>query len=121
MSQCCEINILRRREKWQIFSFLPLPTDPGSAKFLTAPSATTNKFLNQTKTVYTIVPVSPFNYHSFRKKYFFKKVEWVVFTETDIDGSLAGISDFSEDIVSKTGSDSGGISSLDGSKSDTGI
>ena len=40
---------------------------------------------------------------------------------SDIDGSLAGISDFSEDIVSNTGSDSGGISSLDGSKSDTGI
>ena len=38
---------------------------------------------------------------------------------SDINGSLAGISDFSEDTVSETGNDSGGISSHDGSKSDT--
>ena len=39
----------------------------------------------------------------------------------DVNGSLAGISDFSEDIVSEAGSDSSGISpsSHDGSKSDT--
>ena len=36
----------------------------------------------------------------------------------DINGSLAGISDFGEDIVSETGSHSGGISSHDGGKSD---
>ena len=36
----------------------------------------------------------------------------------DINGSLAGISDFGGDIVSKAGSDSGGISSHDGSKND---
>ena len=28
MSQCCEMNILQCREKCQIFSVLPLPTDP---------------------------------------------------------------------------------------------
>ena len=38
---------------------------------------------------------------------------------SDINDSLAGTSDFSEDIVSETGSDSGGISRHDGSKSDT--
>ena len=37
----------------------------------------------------------------------------------DIDGSLAGISDFGKDIVSGAGSDLTGISSHDGSKSDT--
>ena len=37
----------------------------------------------------------------------------------DIYGSLAGISDFGEDIVSKAGRASGGISSHDGSKNDT--
>ena len=37
----------------------------------------------------------------------------------DINGSLADISDFGEDIVSEAGSDSGGISSHDGSKNDT--
>ena len=38
----------------------------------------------------------------------------------DINGSLAGILDFGEDIVSKAGSDSGGISSHgDGCKNDT--
>ena len=37
----------------------------------------------------------------------------------DINGSLAGILDFGEDIVSKAGSDSGGISSHDGSRNDT--
>ena len=37
----------------------------------------------------------------------------------DINGSLAGISDFGEDIVSEAGSDSGGTSSHDGSKNDT--
>ena len=37
----------------------------------------------------------------------------------DISGSLSGISDFGEDIVSEAGSDSSGISSHDGSKSDT--
>ena len=37
----------------------------------------------------------------------------------DINGSLAGISDFVEDIVSEAGSASGGISSYDGSKNDT--
>ena len=37
----------------------------------------------------------------------------------DINSSLAGILDFGEDIVSKAGSDSGGISSHDGSKNDT--
>ena len=37
----------------------------------------------------------------------------------DINGSMAGISDFGEDIVSEAGSDSSGISSHDGSKSDT--
>ena len=39
----------------------------------------------------------------------------------DINGSLAGISDFGEDIVSEVGSDSSGIShsSHDGSKSGT--
>ena len=37
----------------------------------------------------------------------------------DINGSLAGISDFGEDIASGAGSDSGGISSQDCSKSDT--
>ena len=36
----------------------------------------------------------------------------------DINGSLADISDFSEDIVSEAGSASGGISSHDGSKND---
>ena len=39
---------------------------------------------------------------------------------SNTNGSLAGITDFSEDIVSETCSDSGGISSHDGSKSDTG-
>ena len=37
----------------------------------------------------------------------------------DINGSLASILDFGEDIVSEAGSDSGGISSHDGSKNDT--
>ena len=37
----------------------------------------------------------------------------------DINGSLAGISDFGEDIVSEAGSASGCISSHDGSKNDT--
>ena len=37
----------------------------------------------------------------------------------DVNGSLAGISDFSEDIVSDAGTTSGGISSHDGSKNDT--
>ena len=37
----------------------------------------------------------------------------------DINGSPVGISDFGEDIVSEPGSDSGGISSHDGMKSDT--
>ena len=37
----------------------------------------------------------------------------------DINGSLAGISDFGEDIVSEAGSASGGISSHGGSKKDT--
>ena len=37
----------------------------------------------------------------------------------DINGSLADISDFGEDIVSEAGSVSGGISSHDGSKNDT--
>ena len=37
----------------------------------------------------------------------------------DINGSLADISDFGEDIVSEAGSASGGISSHDGSKNDT--
>ena len=36
-----------------------------------------------------------------------------------INGSLAGVLGFSEDIVSETGSDSGGISSHDGIKSYT--
>ena len=36
----------------------------------------------------------------------------------DINGSLAGILDFGEDIMSEAGSDSGGISSHDGSKND---
>ena len=36
----------------------------------------------------------------------------------DINDSLAGMLDFGEDIVSKAGSDSGGISSHDGSKND---
>ena len=38
----------------------------------------------------------------------------------DINGLLAGISDFGEDIVSEAGSTSGSISSHDGSKNDTG-
>ena len=37
----------------------------------------------------------------------------------DINGSLAGISDFGEDIVSEAGSASGGISSHNDSKNDT--
>ena len=37
----------------------------------------------------------------------------------DINGSLADISDFGEDIVLETGSALGGISSHDGSKNDT--
>ena len=37
----------------------------------------------------------------------------------DINDSLAGIFDFGEDIVSEAGSDSGGISSHDGSRNDT--
>ena len=37
----------------------------------------------------------------------------------DINGSLAGIIDFGEDIVSEAGSASDGISSHDGSKNDT--
>ena len=37
----------------------------------------------------------------------------------DTNGSLAGISDFGEDIVSEAGSASGGISSHDGSKNET--
>ena len=37
----------------------------------------------------------------------------------DINGLLPGTSDFIEDIVSEAGSDSGGISSHDGSKNDT--
>ena len=37
----------------------------------------------------------------------------------DINGSLAGISDFGKDLVSEAGSASGGISSHDGSKNGT--
>ena len=37
----------------------------------------------------------------------------------DMNGSLAGISDFGEDIMSEVGSASGVISSHDGSKNDT--
>ena len=37
----------------------------------------------------------------------------------DINGLLAGISYFGEDIVLEAGSDSGGISSHDGSKNET--
>ena len=37
----------------------------------------------------------------------------------NINGSLAGISEFGEDIGSEAGSDSSGISSHDGSESDT--
>ena len=37
----------------------------------------------------------------------------------DINGLLAGMSDFGEDIVAEAGSASGGISSHDGSKNDT--
>ena len=37
----------------------------------------------------------------------------------DINGSLAGISDFGEDVVSEAGGASDGISSYDGSKNDT--
>ena len=37
----------------------------------------------------------------------------------DINSSLAGISDFGEDLVSEAGNDSCGVSSHDGSKSDT--
>ena len=37
----------------------------------------------------------------------------------DINGSLASILDFGEDVVSKAGSDSGGISSHNGNKNDT--
>ena len=37
----------------------------------------------------------------------------------DINGSLAGILDFGEDIVSEAGCDSGGVSSHDGSKNDS--
>ena len=37
----------------------------------------------------------------------------------DINGSLADISDFGEDVVSEAGSASGGISSHDGSKNNT--
>ena len=40
---------------------------------------------------------------------------------SSFNGSLAGISDFGEDIVSEAGSASGGISSHDGSKNDTDI
>ena len=36
-----------------------------------------------------------------------------------VNGSLTGISDFGEDMVSEAGSDSSGISSHDGSKNDT--
>ena len=56
------------------------------------------------------------------KWYFLSKnSQWEVWStvSSDINDSLAGISDFSEDIVSETGSDSGSISSHDGSKSDT--
>ena len=38
----------------------------------------------------------------------------------DINGSLTGTSDFGKDTVSEAGSDSGNISSHDGSKNDTG-
>ena len=37
----------------------------------------------------------------------------------DVNGSLAGISDFGEDIVSEAGTPSGGTSSHDGGKNDT--
>ena len=47
-----------------------------------------------------------------------KNVQLIV--PLDINGLLAVISDFGEDIVSEAGSTSGGISSHDGSKNDTG-
>ena len=61
---------------------------------------------------------------------FQKKGKWYILSKNsqfevcstvplDINGSLAGISDFGEDIVSKAGSDSGGIAAHDGSKNDT--
>ena len=70
MSQCCEMNILRRREKCQIFSFLPLPTDQGSANFFNGSKRHQKNFLNQTKTVSIVVPVSPLNHQSFRIFFF---------------------------------------------------
>ena len=47
--------------------------------------------------------------------------QWEVWStvSSDINNSLAGISDFSDDTVSETGSDSGSNSSHDGNKSDT--
>ena len=49
----------------------------------------------------------------------YSQFEECLIVPLDINGSLAGISDFGADKVSETGSDSGGTSSHDGSKNDT--
>ena len=62
------------------------------------------------------------NFQNERKWYILSKnsqFEEYSIVPLDINGSLAGISDFGEDIVSEAGSASGGISSYDGSKNDT--
>ena len=53
------------------------------------------------------------------KRYNNSQFEACSTVSSDTNGSLAGIPDFSEDIAAETCSDSGGISSHDGSKSDT--
>ena len=64
------MNILLRREKCQIFRFLPLPTDPGSAKYLTAPSAT-KKFFEPNQNCFYYSPSKSFQSPEFQEKYFF--------------------------------------------------
>ena len=62
------------------------------------------------------------NFQKERKWYILSKNSHFVECSTvplDINGSLADISDFGEDVVSEAGSASGGISSHDGSIKDT--
>ena len=81
--------------------------------------------VSQSKIMADSVEISFVDENDFRKvgKWYFwsENSQWEICStiSSDSNDSLAGIPDFSEEIESETGSDSGDISSHDGSKSDT--
>ena len=77
-----QIKLFTAPQKIPNFQFSRRAKWPWRDKILGAPQRGQKIIVNQSKPILVIVSIKPFTRQSFRRNYFSREIEWVVFTET---------------------------------------